>query len=157
MLAQNAVQVNAFCTESRISSVLHKTGCCIMSNMYEIILDLCASYGIKPGRVCADTGLSRGIMSDLKMGRTRELSAKNIRIIATYFGVSVDYLLGRGPKIDPLNPTRRIFQVMNEKKMTLKELSAAIELSVDATRAFALGDDVVVEGERPHTGPAVRA
>jgi len=65
-----------------------------MDNMYQRILSLCQSRGIKPGRVCADTGLSRGLMTDLKMGRTKELSAKNTKIIADYFGVSTDYLLG---------------------------------------------------------------
>lgn len=65
-----------------------------MSNMYKKIQQLCVLNGIKPGRVCADTGLSRGMMTDLKMGRTKELSAKNAKIIADYFGVSVGYLMG---------------------------------------------------------------
>lgn len=65
-----------------------------MGNMYEKIQRLCELKGIKPGRVCADTGLSRGMITDLKMGRTKELSAKNAKIIADYFGVSVGYLLG---------------------------------------------------------------
>lgn len=65
-----------------------------MGNMYEKIQQLCVQKGIKPGRVCADTGLSRGMMTDLKMGRTKELSAKNAKIIADYFGVSVGFLMG---------------------------------------------------------------
>ena len=64
-----------------------------MGEMYNRIVALCEERGIKPGRVCADTGLSRGMMSDLKMGRTKELSAKNTKIIADYFGVTTDYLL----------------------------------------------------------------
>lgn len=64
-----------------------------MGEMYNRIVALCKERGIKPGRVCADTGLSRGMMSDLKMGRTKELSAKNTKIIADYFGVTTDYLL----------------------------------------------------------------
>ena len=64
-----------------------------MGEMYNRIVALCNKRGIKPGRVCADTGLSRGMMSDLKMGRTKELSAKNTKIIADYFGVTTDYLL----------------------------------------------------------------
>ena len=64
-----------------------------MGEMYNRIVALCNERGIKPGRVCADTGLSRGMMSDLKMGRTKELSAKNTKIIADYFGVTTDYLL----------------------------------------------------------------
>lgn len=70
-----------------------------MNEMYERILTLCQQRNIKPGRLCADTGLSRGLMTDLKMGRTRELSAKNTKIIADYFGVTTDYLLtGLGDK-----------------------------------------------------------
>lgn len=64
-----------------------------MGNMYNRIVALCKERGIKPGRVCADTGLSRGMMSDLKMGRTKELSVKNTKIIADYFDVTTDYLL----------------------------------------------------------------
>ena len=65
-----------------------------MGNMYERIVFLCEQKGIKPGRVCADTGLSRGMMSDLKMGRTKELSGKNAKKVADYFGVTTDYLFG---------------------------------------------------------------
>lgn len=72
-----------------------------MGNMYERILALCEERGIKPGRVCADTGLSRGMMSDLKMGRTKELSGKNTKKIADYFGVSTDYLLGKSSFRNP--------------------------------------------------------
>lgn len=66
-----------------------------MDDMYSKIIELCQERGIKPGRMCADTGLSRGMISDLKMGRTKELSMKNTKIVADYFGVSVDYLLGK--------------------------------------------------------------
>lgn len=72
-----------------------------MGNMYEKIQRLCELKGIKPGRVCADTGLSRGMITDLKMGRTKELSAKNAKIIADYFGVSVGYLLGEKTEKTP--------------------------------------------------------
>ena len=65
-----------------------------MGTMYERIEILCAKRGIKPGKLCADTGLSRGMMSDLKMGRTKELSAKSAKTVADYFGVSVGYLMG---------------------------------------------------------------
>ena len=65
-----------------------------MGSMYERIATLCAQKGIKPGKLCADTGLSRGLLSDLKNGRTKSLSARNARIIAEYFGVTVGWLLG---------------------------------------------------------------
>lgn len=65
-----------------------------MCKMYGIIENLCSERGIKPGKLCADLGISRGIMSDLKAGRTKRLSAENIGKVASYFGVSSDYLLG---------------------------------------------------------------
>ena len=78
-----------------------------MSDMYNRIVELCEKRGIKPGRVCADTGLSRGMMSDLKMGRTKELSAKNTKIIADYFGVTTDYLLTGETKKAPTPKSER--------------------------------------------------
>ena len=65
-----------------------------MENMYQRIEVLCQERGIRPGRLCADTGLSRGLLSDLKAGRTKTLSAKNMQVIAGYFGVSPETLMG---------------------------------------------------------------
>lgn len=66
-----------------------------MGNLYEKIQMLCTQRGIRPGRLCDDTGLSRGLMTDLKMGRKKSLSAETAQKIAAYFGVSVGYLLGQ--------------------------------------------------------------
>ncbi|MBQ7329731.1 MAG: helix-turn-helix transcriptional regulator [Oscillospiraceae bacterium] len=62
--------------------------------MYGIIESLCQDRGIKPGKMCADLGISRGIIGDLKAGRTKRLSAENIAKVSAYFGVTSDYLLG---------------------------------------------------------------
>lgn len=69
-----------------------------MCNMYEVIEDLCRSQGIRPGKLCTELGISRGILSDLKAGRTRRLSADNMAKISGYFGVTADYLLGNTEK-----------------------------------------------------------
>lgn len=66
-----------------------------MSNLYEIIQSLCQAKGIRPGRLCNELGLSRGLMTDLKMGRKKGVSAETAQKIAAYFGVSVGYLLGQ--------------------------------------------------------------
>ena len=66
-----------------------------MGNLYEIIQNLCERDGIRPGRLCDQLGLSRGLMTDLKMGRKKSLSAETAQKIAGYFGVSVAYLLGQ--------------------------------------------------------------
>ena len=66
-----------------------------MGNLYENIQSLCQRDGIRPGRLCDTLGLSRGLMTDLKMGRKKSLSAETAQKIAGYFGVSVAYLLGQ--------------------------------------------------------------
>ena len=66
-----------------------------MGNLYEIIQNLCDRDGIRPGRLCDQLGLSRGLMTDLKMGRKKSLSAETAQKIAGHFGVSVAYLLGQ--------------------------------------------------------------
>ena len=65
-----------------------------MGNLYENIQSLCQSQGIRPGRHCHELGISRGLMTDLKMGRKKGVSAQTAQKIAAYFGVSVGYLLG---------------------------------------------------------------
>ena len=65
-----------------------------MGNLYENIQSLCQSQGIRPGRLCDELGISRGLMTDLKMGRKKGVSAQTAQKIAGYFGVSVGYLLG---------------------------------------------------------------
>ena len=65
-----------------------------MCKMYEIIEALCQSQGIRPGKLCTELGIRRSILSDLKNGRTKQLSAENLGKIAAYFCVSTDYLLG---------------------------------------------------------------
>lgn len=78
-----------------------------MCKMYGIIENLCNDRGIKPGKMCADLGISRGIMGDLKAGRTKRLSAENIAKVSAYFGVTSDYLLGNESKKAPTEAGER--------------------------------------------------
>ncbi len=66
-----------------------------MVNLFARIQSLCEEKGIRPGRICDDLGISRSLMTDLKMGRKRTVNAETAQKIAGYFGVSVGYLLGR--------------------------------------------------------------
>lgn len=65
-----------------------------MGTLYENIMSLCNAKGIKGGKMCADIGISKGLLTDLKMGRRSGVSAVTAQKIASYFGVSVGYLLG---------------------------------------------------------------
>ena len=69
-----------------------------MGTLYENIIALCTEKGIKGGKLCTDIGMSKGILTDLKMGRQTGISAANAQKIASYFGVSVGYLLGEEEK-----------------------------------------------------------
>ena len=69
-----------------------------MGTLYENIIGLCEEKGIKGGKLCTDIGMSKGILTDLKMGRQTGISAANAQKIASYFGVSVGYLLGEEEK-----------------------------------------------------------
>ena len=64
------------------------------NTLYKRISTLCAQRGITPSKLCSEIGLSRGILSDLKAGRKKELYATTAYKSAKYFGVSVGYLLG---------------------------------------------------------------
>lgn len=65
-----------------------------MSNLYNTIAQLCEKRGIKGAKLCTDVGISKGLLTDLKMGRRSGVSAVTAQKIASYFDVSVGYLLG---------------------------------------------------------------
>ncbi len=65
-----------------------------MATLYERLDSLCKERGIKGGRMCTELGLSKSLMTDLKMGRKTGISAVTAQKIASYFDVSVAYLLG---------------------------------------------------------------
>lgn len=64
-----------------------------MFTLYENIKSLCDQRGIKPGKMCVEAKISKGLITDLKMGRKKTVQAETAKKIADYFGVSVDYLL----------------------------------------------------------------
>lgn len=70
-----------------------------MDNLFARIQSLCEQKNIRPGRLCDDLGLSRSLMTDLKMGRKKTVQAETAQKIAEYFGVSVGYLLGNDATI----------------------------------------------------------
>ena len=65
-----------------------------MNMLYNQIFTLCTQRNITGAKLCADIGISRGILSDLKAGRKKTLNVETAYKIAKYFGVSVGYLLG---------------------------------------------------------------
>ena len=94
-----------------------------MGNLYDTIIALCESRGIKGGKMCTDTGISKGLLTDLKMGRRTGVSAVTAQKIAAYFDVSVGYLLGEEEMdIKKEQPTE-----IGELSKDLKELIESVK------------------------------
>ena len=93
-----------------------------MSTLYDNIISLCEERGIKGGKMCTDIGMSKGILTDLKMGRQSGISAANAQKIASYFGVSVGYLLGEDEKKE--QPTA--YDGLSEKRKALIDFALSV-------------------------------
>lgn len=92
-----------------------------MVTLYERLSTLCDKKGIKGAKMCNDVGISKSLMTDLKNGRKKGVNAETAQKIASYFGVSVGYLLGEEEK---------------EEKLTEEdELSRNVKLLVDFAKS----------------------
>lgn len=65
-----------------------------MSILYDRISALCVMHRITGSKLCTEIGISKGILTDLKVGRKKSIYAETAYKIAKYFGVTVGYLLG---------------------------------------------------------------
>ena len=112
-----------------------------MPKLYENIVLLCESRGISGGKMCNDLKLSRGLMTDLKMGRKESVSSATAMKIANYFGVSVEYLFEGESKKNPASSERdgisdvdkQIIKVWsklpeNQKKMLLAQIEGLLHM-----------------------------
>ena len=68
-----------------------------MGNIYNRISVLCNEKGVTPSRMCLDIGLSKSLITEIKAGRTKQLSAFTAAKISDYFSIPTDFLLERPP------------------------------------------------------------
>lgn len=106
-----------------------------MGTLYDRLSALCSDRGIKGGRMCTDLGLSKSLMTDLKSGRKKTISAPTAQKIASYFGVTVGYLLGEEEeKEKPLvNDDEELTEYLEILK-NRPEIRMLFQLSKDATK-----------------------
>lgn len=91
-----------------------------MSDLYSNIHALCEKEGIKDGTLCANIGIRRSFLSELKAGRTKSLSAE---VLASYFNVSVDYLLtGEQKKNPPQQPQSEVDAALERIRKKLESM-----------------------------------
>lgn len=72
-----------------------------MATLHERLTMLCEKRGIKGAQMCRDLGISKSLMTDLKSGRKKGVNAETAQKLASYFNVSVGYLLGEEEKEKP--------------------------------------------------------
>ena len=60
--------------------------------MYEIFEQLLQKYGVTAYKVSKETGITQSTLSDWKRGRSTP-KTENMKKIADYFGVTVEYLM----------------------------------------------------------------
>lgn len=65
-----------------------------MSEIYNKIELLCKSRGIDITQMCRDLQIPRSPFSELKAGRTKSLASDRLLLVANYFNVTTDFLLG---------------------------------------------------------------
>lgn len=94
-----------------------------MSDLYSNIHALCEKEGIKDGTLCANIGIRRSFLSELKAGRTKSLSAEVLSKIAAYFNVSVDYLLtGKQKENPPQQPQSEVDAAVERIRKKLESM-----------------------------------
>ena len=110
-----------------------------MGNLYKRIASLCEERDIKGAKLCNDTGISKGLLTDLKMGRRTGVSAVTAQKIATYFGVSVGYLLGeeepeikKSPSVEITEGEQKLLELFrrvpeNQQQMVLQMIEVALQ------------------------------
>ena len=70
-----------------------------MADVLSVIDSLLKAKCISGAKMCADLGMSRSFMTELRKGRAKGITAETAEKIAKYFAVSVDYLLGKEEKM----------------------------------------------------------
>lgn len=87
--------------------------------MYERYELLCKEKGVSNYRVSKETGIPQATLSDWKNGKSTPKSDK-LQIIADYFGVSVDYLIGKTDIVTYLS-TEKTWESFDKKYPNMKE------------------------------------
>jgi len=85
-----------------------------MATIIETIDRLCEERGIKGSKLCDDLGISRSTLTELRKGRAKSLNIKKATLIANYFEVSVEYLLGESTP-EQTSPETQKTPALNKK------------------------------------------
>lgn len=114
---------------------MHKKGGTKLCTLYDRITDLCKEKNVSRSRMCLDLGLSKSTMSNMKNGRQAGISTETAQKMASYFNVSVGYLLGEEeltPETEKKNDTLSdIILSLNSDDELLEIVKNIIKLDSD--------------------------
>lgn len=91
-----------------------------MATIIETIDRLCEERGIKGSKLCDDLGISRSTLTELRKGRAKSLNIKKATLIANYFDVPVEYLLGEASG-EQTSPETQKAPTLNKKDELLDD------------------------------------
>lgn len=99
--------------------------------MWEIFEKLCKERGVSAYRVCEETGIKTSAMSGWKAGKFK-FKTEKLKLIADYFGVTVDYLL-TGEEPEEGYYTNPETAEMAQKIFENKDLRLLFDVAKDVT------------------------
>lgn len=119
-----------------------------MAVLHENIQKLCDEQNITGYRLCKEIGIQPSLITDLKKGRKKSLSADTLSKIAAYFKVSVDFLRGKSVFRNPhelidhwstgseyFDPNFDFGEIIHEERehqgLTIEEMAQALEITPD--------------------------
>ena len=107
-----------------------------MATLYEMLDLLCKEKGVKGGRMCTELGLSKSLMTDLKSGRKKGVNAETAQKLASYFGVSVGYLLGEEEKDTKKEQPTEIDGLSSKQKAFIDKVMQMSDAEIDRLEKF---------------------
>ena len=99
-----------------------------MCDLYNKIESLCAERGIKIADLARETEINKTLFSDLKRQKTKSLSMDRLIVVADYFEISLDELVGRKRKTPDEKSSEVIDKIMKlMEAMTPEQRTAFVQ------------------------------
>lgn len=88
--------------------------------MYDIFMQLMEEKGVTAYRVAKDTGITQATLSRWKTGKVSP-SIETLQVLAEYFGVTIDYLMGNTQVSEQTPPETQKAPILNKKDELLDD------------------------------------
>lgn len=109
--------------------------------MYDIFMQLMEEKGVTAYRVAKDTGITQATLSRWKTGKVSP-SIETLQVLAEYFGVTIDYLMGNAHIDEQTPPKTQKAPTLNKKDE--RDIKKKMEEMLDL---FNSDDALMFDGE----------